>query len=129
MSVARVGTDEIRSREERDVDIAMDTAPGRAAVVKLKGRLDLVSAGQVRQHLAEAVKAGHSKQVIDLAEVSFIDSSGLGALISGLKAARLAGGDMRIARPNDQAKVILQLTTLDRVLRPYTTTDDALAGF
>jgi anti-sigma B factor antagonist len=67
--------------------------------------------------------------VIDLDAVTFIDSSGLGALIGGLKAARQAGGDLRIARPNQQARVILQLTTLERVLKPYTTIEEALSGY
>ena len=50
------------------------------------------------------------------------------ALIGGLKSAR-ESGDMRIARPAEQARTVLQLTTLDRVLRPYATIEEALAGF
>ena len=44
----------------------------------------------------------------------------------GWKSARLAGGDMRIARPGEQARIILSLTTLDRVMRPYDTVEEAL---
>jgi hypothetical protein len=54
---------------------------------------------------------------------------GLGALIGGLKAARLAGGDLRYTRPGEQARLVLELTRLDRVLRPYPTVEDALAGY
>jgi anti-sigma B factor antagonist len=109
--------------------VTVDPQPGGAAVVKLAGRLDLLSAASVRQELAGAVAAGHPRLVVDLAEVEFIDSTGLGSLVSGLKAARTAGGDLRLARPAEQARAILQLTTLDRVLKPFATTEEALAGY
>src|SRR3954471_8162058 len=107
----------------------VEPRPGGIGVVKLNGRLDLLVAAEMKQRLNEAVSAGHRRLVVDLSEVPFIDSSGLGALIGGLKAARLAGGDLRIASPRDQARVILELTTLDRVLRPYATVAEAVAGY
>jgi anti-anti-sigma factor len=58
--------------------------------------------------------------------VPFIDRSSLGALISVLKAARQAGGDLCIARPDEQPLTVLELTTLDRLLKPYTTVEEAL---
>jgi anti-sigma B factor antagonist len=109
--------------------ITVASTPGRPAVVHLSGRLDLLSAAEVKRQLAETVSAGHARLVIDLGGVSFIDSSGLGALIGGLKAARVAGGDLRIANPNEQAKVILSLTTLDRVLKAYGSVEEALTGY
>ena len=116
------------------MDITVTPGPTGAtgagvAAVSLSGRLDLLSAAAVKQRLAAEVAAGHKKLVVDLGDVAVIDSSGLGALISGLKAARQAGGDLRIARPSDQARLVLKLTTLDRVLRPYLTVDEALAGY
>lgn len=99
------------------------------AVVRLTGRLDLLSAGDVKELLARTVAQGHNRLVLDLGDTSFIDSSGLGAIIGGLKAARLAGGDLRIARPGHQARVVLELTTLDRVLKPYESVEEALAEY
>lgn len=100
-----------------------------ATVIRPSGRLDLLSAPDLKQQLVDAVAAGQRYLVVDLAEVPFIDSSGLGALVGGLKAARLAGGDLRIARASAQARVVLELTTLNRVLRPYDEVDDAVADF
>jgi anti-anti-sigma factor len=100
----------------------------RVAVAHLEGRLDLMSARDLRARLTEAVAAGQDRLVVDLADVPFIDSSGLGALISVLKAARQAGGDLRIARPDEQPLTVLKLTTLDRVLKPYASVEEALAG-
>ena len=111
------------------MDITVDERESGAAIVTLTGRLDLLSAPSVKARLAEEVAAGRKKLVVDLGAVSFIDSSGLGALIGGLKAARVAGGDLRIARPSEQAQVILRLTTLDRVMKPYAGLDEALTGF
>ena len=111
------------------MDISVTNQAGGASVVTMNGRLDLLSAAQVKQRLAQEVAGGRKRLVVDLGDVSFIDSSGLGSLISGLKAARVAGGDLRIARPSEQAQLILKLTTLDRVMKPYGSVDEALAGF
>ena len=111
------------------MEITLDERESGVTVVALTGRLDLLTAPAVKARLAEEVAAGRRKLVIDLDAVSFIDSSGLGALIGALKAARVAGGDLRLARAPEQAQVILRLTTLDRVMKPYAGLDEALAGF
>jgi anti-anti-sigma factor len=99
------------------------------AVIRLEGRLDLLSAAAVKTMLSETVTQGRRHLVVDLAEVTSIDSSGLGALIGGLKATRLAGGDLRVARPNQQVQLVFSLTSLDRVLKPYVTLDEAASDF
>lgn len=98
-------------------------------VVIINGRLDLLSASELKNRLQELVAGGWSRLVLDIDAVPFIDSSGLGAIIAGLKAARVAGGDCRIARPGEQIQHILQVSTLDRVLTPYNTVEEALAGY
>jgi len=97
----------------------------RIALVRLSGRLNMVTAGELRDQLAATIAAGNLRVVVDLAGVDFIDSSGLGALISGLKTARQAGGDLRIAAPTEQVRLVLQLTNLERVLIPYPTAHSA----
>jgi anti-anti-sigma factor len=117
------------SKEERYVETRLDLPSPGVAVVAMRGRLDLLTAAAVKQQLIDAIAAGNRRLVVDLQDVTFMDSSGLGALIGGLKAARLQGGDLRIARTPDQARAVLTLTTLDRVLRPYVTVEEALAGY
>jgi anti-sigma B factor antagonist len=99
------------------------------AVIRFENRIDLLTAPEVRQLLTNAVTSGHRRLVVDLGDVSFMDSSGLGALISGLKATRQAGGDLRIARPNTQVETALKLTSLDRVLTIYRSVEEALTGY
>jgi anti-sigma B factor antagonist len=96
-------------------------------IVRFQGRLDFLSAAGAKQQLTEAVRSGRRRLVVDLAGVTFLDSSGLGALIAGLKAARQAGGDLRIAQAGDQAMTVLKLTSLDRVFRIYPTVEEASA--
>ena len=111
------------------MQLLVDRRPGGVAVVRLIGRLDLPVATPVKDRLAKVVAEGSPRLVVDLGEVSFVDSSGLAALIGGLKAARLEGGDLRIASPNDQARLILGLTTLDRVLRVCGSVEEAVADY
>ncbi len=72
---------------------------------------------------------GRVRLVLDLAGTSFVDSSGLGALVAGLKRTRQAGGDLRIASAQDQVRMVLDLTNLDRILQPLDTVGDAVDGW
>ena len=89
------------------------------AVIAVEGRLVASSAADFRSHVQRSVEGGEPRIVVDLASASFVDSSGLGALISGLKTARLAGGDLRIAAVPESVRTVLRLTNLDRVLRAH----------
>ena len=84
---------------------------------------------EFRSYLGAVIDDGSSHVVVDLAETSFIDSSGLGALIGVLKRARSEGGDLRIAAPSEQVRMVLGLTNLDRVLRPHESLDEATRGW
>ena len=97
----------------------------RTAVLQPTGRLNMVAAPALKNLVEETVASGQTRIVVDLGEVTFIDSSGLGALISGLKATRQAGGDLRIADVPEQVMTVLRLTNLDRVLRVHPTVVDA----
>ncbi|GGM03440.1 STAS domain-containing protein [Nakamurella endophytica] len=107
-----------------DVDYPTDGA----AVITAAGRLNMVAAPKLRELIATTVTEHHRPTVVvDLGATDFIDSSGLGALIAGLKTARSAGGDLRIARPGKQVTTVLQLTNMLRVLRPYPSVAESLA--
>lgn len=99
-----------------------------AVVITPRGRLNMVAAPRLRTLLTETVKGGQKRIVVDLSATDFMDSSGLGAIIAGLKTARQAGGDLRIASVTPQVAMVLQLTNLDRVLRAYETPEAALGG-
>lgn len=100
------------------IEFDVDTGSRGVAVVSPRGRLNMVSAKRLREIIADLVAGGSTRIVVDMGETTFLDSSGLGALIAGLKSARQAGGDLRIARPTTPVTTVLELTNLDRVLRP-----------
>lgn len=106
-------------------EIMVERTDQGIGIVTVKGRLTVVSAKQLTEAVAGLIENGTSRIVVDLAETEFMDSSGLGALIAGLKSARQAGGDLRIARPGEQVRTILRLTNLDKVLRPHETVEGA----
>ena len=97
-------------------------------VIEPHGRLNMVAAPKLRQLIAVIVDGGDNRVVVDLSLTEFIDSSGLGALISGLKTARQAGGDLRIAAPTAQVESVLALTNLNRVLKAYRSAAEAFDG-
>lgn len=98
-------------------------------VVRAAQRLNMVVAPQLSAVVGELITAGHVRIVIDLSGTEFIDSSGLGALVSCLKKARQAGGDLRIAGPTPHVQTVLELTNLDRVLKPIPVADIASGAF
>lgn len=111
------------------MDIVVEKHSADVTIVYISGRLDLLTSSELKQRVAELVEYGQINIIIDLLNCSYIDSSGLGVIIGCLKITRRGGGDLRIARPAEQARVILELTTLNRVLRPYDTLENALASF
>jgi anti-sigma B factor antagonist len=106
--------------------IAVDPQPGGVAVVRMTGRLDFASVTEARDQFARAIAAGNHKLIVDLSKVEFVDSAGLGSLIGGMRAARQAGGDLRIANPSEQSRMLLSLTSLDQVLKISPTLKEAL---
>ena len=115
--------------QEEHVQIELVEQRRGVMVIAPRGRLDMASAPEFRESVKRLVEAGSNHLVVDLHEISFVDSSGLGAIVGGLKAARHAGGDLHIARANQQVLLVLDLTSLNRVLEPYATIEEAAAGF
>jgi anti-sigma B factor antagonist len=95
------------------------------AVVRGTGKLNMVSAPELRGVVVAAIADGGSRVVVDLSGIDFMDSSGLGALVSCLKSARQAGGDLRIAAPSAQVSMVLRLSNLDRVLASFDSAEAA----
>ena len=101
------------------------TTDAGVVVIRPEGRLNMTVAPALREQLHGLVRDGKTRLVVDLSAVDAIDSSGLGALISGLKAARQGNGDLRIAAPCEQVKAVLELTNLNRVRKTAESADTA----
>jgi anti-sigma B factor antagonist len=100
---------------------------GARAVLAVEGRLNATTAPEARARIQELVGQGRAEIVVDLSQVGFLDSSGLSALVSGLKAARERGGTLKLAGLSEQVGRIFKLTMLDRVFELYPSVEAALA--
>ena len=111
------------------LDVESRTTDTGVTVLAPVGRLDVVGAPALKEAVTEAVKDGQPRLIIDLEGVSFVDSSGLGSVVAALKQVRSSKGDLRLAAPNQQVRVVLELTALDRVFPYYATVEEALTDF
>lgn len=97
-------------------------------VVGLQGALE-VSLQQTLKSELEKVAAQQSDLVLDFSEVSFIDSSCLGALVSLTKVLRAERGDIKIVHLNDDVRSIFQITRLDRIFEIFDDTNTAVESY
>jgi anti-sigma B factor antagonist len=113
-----------------EFSIREEQIAGAGHFLMVQGRLDAITAPQIKARLKELVAVGHRQLVVDLVDVSFIDSSGLSALVAGFKAAREVGGTLKLAGLNEQTRTAFQLSRLDRVFEfyPDDASQDASAG-
>ena len=109
---------EIQEEKINDVD-----------VLKLEGRLDASSAKNIKAKVDSLTKENRVKLVIDMGAVDFIDSSGLGSLVSSLRSVNKLGGDIRISALQDQVRAIFELTRLHRIFGIYEESDAAAKSF
>jgi len=102
---------------------------GNTEIVTLRGRLDAVSASDLRGEFREFISNGHTRLVLDFSGVTFVDSSGLAVIITLLKSATSNGGDVLLAKLPPPVSSILQLTRLDKVFRVFEDVDTACEAF
>lgn len=101
---------------------------GEVLVVQMVDkRLDAKVAVEFKEQMNSIIDNGNHSLVIALQNVDFIDSSGLGAIVCGLKALGRKG-DMVICGTNDSVQSLFRLTRMDKVFRIFTTEEEAVAA-
>jgi anti-sigma B factor antagonist len=110
-----------------DLEITPETVDNYL-VLHLEGELDTYNCGQLRSALVEQVEQGHSRIIVDMSAVEYIDSTGLGSLVGGLKRVSEHGGAMKIVCDNPQIVKVFEITGLDKVFAIYKTQEAALAS-
>ncbi len=88
-------------------------------VVEPIGLLDGSTANQVRAQISDCLQDQPDIILLDLKDVTFIDSSGLGSLVSALKMVRSRGAKLFICSIGEQIKILFELTSMDRVFKVY----------
>ncbi len=105
-----------------------ETTRKGATVLSLKGYLDGHTYIEFERRLDKALADGTYRLVIDLAELSYIASAGVGAFISGQHQLRKAGGSLQLAKPNDSVREIFNLLGLESLFIVHDTVDAAIAA-
>jgi anti-sigma B factor antagonist len=97
-------------------------------LVAVRGEADLHVAGELGDRLSIAMDGGATSIVLDLTEVTFVDSMTLGTLVANAKRARANGGELRLVVTGAPIRRILEVTLLDRVFPIDETREEALAA-
>jgi anti-sigma B factor antagonist len=92
-------------------------------------RLDAHNSGELKAEMLRLFTEGNKNVLVDLKEVRFIDSSGLGALVSGFKNAISQQGNLKLSSLQPQVKSMFELTRLHRVFEIYPSAEEAQESF
>jgi anti-anti-sigma factor len=102
---------------------------GDVTLVEVEGQLIVGNRQELKQQVLEQLEDGDRKFVIDFANTGYIDSSGLGVLVSLSKKIREQGGELRLSSLNEDLWTLFELTKLDTLFRIADTKEQALQGF
>jgi anti-sigma B factor antagonist len=106
---------------------ARDVRDG-VAVIALGGEVDVYTSPRLKQEMVDLLNKGTTRLVIDLSAVEYLDSTGLGVLIGGLKRAREREGDLRLICDNLRILRIFEITGLTKIFDIYRSEAEALSG-
>jgi anti-sigma B factor antagonist len=102
---------------------------GGVTVVEVDGQLIVGNRHELKDMIQAALDRGERKLLVDFSRTGYIDSSGLGALVSVSKRIREATGELRLAGLNDDLRSLFELTKLDTLFTITETPEQALASF
>lgn len=94
-------------------------------VLDIAGEVDVYTSPQLKHDLMQMAERGVKYVVVNLAKVEYLDSTGLGVLIAGLKRMREAGGNLALVGPGMRIQRIFEITGLDKIFDIYTTEEEA----
>ena len=102
---------------------------GDVTVVEVEGQLIVGNRQELKQKVLDELDRGDRHFLVDFARTGYIDSSGLGVLVSLSKKIREHGGELRLANLNDDLKTLFELTKLDTLFQIAETRERALESF
>lgn len=110
------------------MDLGLDTHKHEngAVVLTVTGEVDLSTAPRLREAIVEAIADGATRLVVDLDHVEFLDSTGLGVLVGGLKRARSHDGDLALVCTQPRILKVFEITRLDSAFTIYKDVAEAL---
>jgi anti-sigma B factor antagonist len=119
----------VRSPEGGFVELTVSSRQeGVHTIVSVRGEIDVYTAPSLRERLNELVASGHYDLIVDLEGVEFLDSTGLGVLVGGLKRVRSHDGTLRLVCAQEKILKVFRITGLTKVFPIHPTLDAALTG-
>jgi len=97
-------------------------------VLKVAGEVDLYTSPAFKSAIVSLIDAGTKDVIVDLSDVSYMDSGGFGTLLGAVRRVRTEGGSVNLAGCSDNIRRILSITRLDTIFRLFDTVDKAVAG-
>ena len=111
------------------MDLSVETrVEGDATIVAVAGEIDVYTAPKLREQLIDLVGAGAYHLIVDMDFVEFLDSTGLGVLVGGLKRVRAHEGSLRLVCTQDRILKIFRITGLTKVFPIHASVSEALAA-
>lgn len=102
---------------------------GDVCVVSVEGQLIVGNRQELKQRVLEELERGERKFLVDFGQTGYIDSSGLGVLVSLSKRIREVDGELRLANLNDDLKTLFELTKLDTLFHIADSREGGLESF
>jgi anti-sigma B factor antagonist len=110
-------------------DVKVEDADPGLAVLVVGGEVDYEVSPQLKARLMKAIKAGTRRLVLDLTDVSFIDSTAIGVIAGAVERLdEMGGGSVAVVSTHEKVMQIFEITGLDNVLTVHSTREDALAA-
>ncbi len=106
-----------------------EKGPNGVTVVRVEGQLVVGNRGELKEFIQKLLERGDRRFVLDFSGTGYIDSSGLGALVSLARKVREEGGDLRLSALNEDLRSLFELTKLDTLFAISDTPAQALASF
>ncbi|MDP9443819.1 MAG: anti-sigma factor antagonist [Actinomycetota bacterium] len=110
------------------MDLSLDTREqGDRTIVEVGGEIDVYTAPKLRERLVDLVNAGNYHLIVDMEQVEFLDSTGLGVLVGGLKRVRTHDGSLQLVCTQERLLKIFRITGLTKVFTIHDSVDAALS--
>jgi len=107
-----------------ELDIAVRKTSQGSAVVAVAGEIDVYTSPVLQERLVDVIKDGESHITLDMSSVTFLDSTGLGVLITALKRCRSADGDLVLVTAQPNVLKVLEITGLNDVFQVRDSADE-----
>ena len=109
------------------MDLSLSTrSEGDRTVVEVGGEIDVYTAPRLREQLVDLVADGKYHLIVDMERVDFLDSTGLGVLVGGLKRVRAHDGSLRLVCTQERILKIFRITGLTKVFPIHSSREEAL---